>query len=129
MIIAVDFDGILCEDKFPEIGEPNYEMIHLVRQLMDQGHEVILWTSRVEDRLQEAVDWCEDRGLHFTVVNEGAPSNLGKYPTNPRKIYANIYIDDHNPEFMHMIRTEGWKEATRHTINNIRGILKWQKEN
>ena len=26
-IIAVDFDGTLCENKWPEIGEPNTELI------------------------------------------------------------------------------------------------------
>lgn len=26
-IIAVDFDGTLCENKFPEIGNPNWELI------------------------------------------------------------------------------------------------------
>lgn len=104
MIIAVDFDGILCENKFPAIGEPNYEVISLIRQLIDQGHEVILWTSRVDAELDSAVAWCEDYGLHFTAVNENAPSNIEKYssqyPNGTRKVYADIYLDDHNIEFV-----------------------------
>ena len=94
MIIAVDFDGVLCEDAFPLIGKPNYEMISIVRRWIDDGNEVILWTCRVDERLKEAVDWCSDYGLHFCTVNENAPSNLAKYPTNPRKVYADVYIDD-----------------------------------
>ena len=27
MIICVDFDGTLCEHKYPEIGNPNNELI------------------------------------------------------------------------------------------------------
>lgn len=104
MIIAVDFDGILCENDFPNIGKPNYEAISLVRQLIDMGHEVILWTSRTSNRLVEAVTWCEDYGLHFCAVNENAPSNIAKYksvyPSGTRKVYADIYIDDHNLEFV-----------------------------
>ena len=26
-VIAVDFDGTLCENKYPKIGEPNRELI------------------------------------------------------------------------------------------------------
>ena len=103
MIIAVDFDGILCKNEFPRIGKPNYEIISLVRQLIDAGHEVILWTTRNGEELTEAVDWCGDYGLHFCNVNGPAPSNENEYkdvyPIPSRKVYADIYIDDHNIEF------------------------------
>ena len=102
MTIAVDFDGVLCQCKFPEIGPPNYEMISLVRELIDNGNEVVLWTTRNGAELDAAVRWCDDRGLHFCAVNEPAPSNAAeyadRYPTQSRKIYADIYIDDHNME-------------------------------
>lgn len=96
MIIAVDFDGVLCENQFPRIGPPNYRMISMTRELIDNGNEVVLWTSRVDNRLDEAVKWCEDLGLHFCAVNGSAPSNVEKYGTNPRKIFADVYIDDHS---------------------------------
>lgn len=104
MIIAVDFDGILCENRFPEIGEPKYEVISLVQQLIDKGHEVILWTTRNGEELVAAVDWCARYGLHFCNVNGPAPSNREeykhRYPVESRKIYADVYIDDHNLEYM-----------------------------
>lgn len=103
MIVAVDFDGILCENQFPEIGPPIYPVISAIRELIDDGHEVVLWTSRNGAELEAAVKWCDDRGLHFCAVNGPAPSNEEKYrdvyPTPTRKIYADIYIDDHNIEF------------------------------
>lgn len=109
MIIAVDFDGILCENRFPDIGRPNYEMVSFVRQLMDEGHEVILWTSRAGDRLQEAVEWCYDRGLHFCAVNRNAPSNLdqylAEYPIPSPKVYADLYLEDHCPWFVNYGRS------------------------
>lgn len=111
MIIAVDFDGILCENRFPEIGEPNYDMVSFVRQLIDEGHEVILWTSRTGDRLAEAAMWCEDRGLHFCAINENAPSNLAQYlaeyPTPSPKVYADLYLEDRDPWFVRYVQTSG----------------------
>lgn len=122
MIIAVDFDGILCKNKFPEIGKPNYEVISLVRQLMDKGHEVILWTSRVDNELTAALNWCYDYGLHFCAVNENAPSNvekyIDKYPNGTRKVYADIYIDDHNIEFV----MEGSNSGLNYVINYLRRL-------
>ena len=104
MIIAVDFDGILCEDNFPDIGTPRYDVISLVRQLIDKGNEVVLWTTRNGEELTKAIEWCTNYGLHFCNVNGPAPSNeeeyRDKYPTQSRKIYADVYIDDHNLEYV-----------------------------
>lgn len=122
MIIAVDFDGVLCKNQFPEIGPPNYEIISLVRELIDTEHEVILWTTRNGAELEEAVKWCEDRGLHFCAVNNPAPSNQeeyrDRYPTQSRKIYADVYIDDHNLEYVYNARS-----PEEHLVRCIRRIL------
>lgn len=103
MIIAVDFDGVLCESRFPAIGEAKDRVIAAVKGAIDAGHEVILWTSRVEAELEAAVSWCTDHGLNFSAVNDAAPSNLaayaGVYKTAPRKIYADYYIDDHGVDY------------------------------
>lgn len=124
MIIAVDFDGVLCENRFPEIGPPNYEVVSAIRELMDKGHEVILWTSRNGQELDNAVKWCHDRGLHFCAINEPAPSNheyyKDKYPTPSRKVYADIYIDDHNLEFVYV---SGVSVGSKTMINCIRRMI------
>ena len=100
MIIAVDFDGVLVEDQFPEIGPPKNEMIELVKRIIAAGHEAVLWTSRTDARLAEAVRWCMAHGLKFSAINDQAPSNKAKYqhlyPNGTRKVYADLYIDDHN---------------------------------
>ena len=135
MIIAVDFDGILCESAFPKIGKPHYPMVSFVRELIDEGHEVVLWTSRVEQQLDEAVAWCEDRGLHFCAVNDNAPSNKkkyeGVYSTPTRKIFADIYIDDHNPVFMLWThRDHGTDGVIVQYINQVKEVIsKWHEEN
>lgn len=121
MIIAVDFDGVLCENKFPDIGPPNYEVISIIRQLIDKGHEVVLWTSRNGAELERAVYWCHDYGLHFCSVNAPAPSNekeyADKYPIQSRKIYADVYIDDNSLEYY--VFNEGWKDRLIYCLNRL----------
>lgn len=48
-IIAVDFDGTLCENKYPEIGKPNGVLIDDLKMRKDNGAKLILWTCRVGD--------------------------------------------------------------------------------
>lgn len=127
MIVAVDFDGTLCRDEFPEIGSPNYRMISLVREIIDAGHEVVLWTSRADDRLVEAVRWCEDRGLHFCAVNENAPSNQaryeGEYPNGTRKVYADVYVDDKDARFRLTVAEKGYDKALEYLEYGVRKVV------
>jgi hypothetical protein len=94
MIIAIDFDGVLVEDKYPEIGNPNWDMISAVWRLNFTKHELVLWTCRIGERLDEVVKWCKDHNLNFTCINSNTPNNLAEYGTDPRKVYADVYIDD-----------------------------------
>lgn len=93
-IIAVDFDGTLCSDCYPNIGEPNLPLIVLLQRLQKQGKQIILWTCRCGKQLQEAVDWCSSFGLQFDAVNENVRQTLERYGTESRKISADVYIDD-----------------------------------
>lgn len=132
MIIAIDFDGILCINEFPEIGEPNYQVITLVRELLDAGHEVVLWTSRTGGELIKAVKWCEEYGLHFTNINENAPSNIekykSKYPDGTRKVYADLYIEDHTPEFLIACINKGYNYAIDYICKTTRKAVRlWQE--
>ena len=36
-IIAVDFDGTLCNDCYPDIGKPNLPLIELLKALKREG--------------------------------------------------------------------------------------------
>lgn len=104
MIIAVDFDGTLCENRWPDIGAPNTKLIDKLISLQNNGHKAILWTMRTHkpygdnnrDLLEEAVAYCAERGLIFDGINEPDPENAETFGDDSRKIYADIYIDDHN---------------------------------
>lgn len=93
MIIAIDFDGTITEDSYPEIGELRKELFAILLKLQNDGHELILWTCRMGDKLNEAVKFCNDNGLYFSKINENSDSII-KTGWNPRKIVADIYIDD-----------------------------------
>lgn len=98
MIIAVDFDGTLIKDGFPDVreGTPNVTLFSELARMRESGHQVILWTCRGGDLLQEAVDFCRMNGLEFDAVNDNLPEALQamKFGHAPRKVFADIYIDD-----------------------------------
>lgn len=75
-IYCVDFDGTLCESRFPDIGKPNIALINHLIKRRKQGNKIILWTCRVNERLQEAVEWCKGYGLEFDAVKRICPKWL-----------------------------------------------------
>ena len=95
-IMAVDFDGTLVFDKFPEIGEERKNFCKSIRILQKMGVKSILWTSRTGSALQEAVEWCEDHDLHFDAINQNLPEVIELTGTDTRKVYADVYFDDRN---------------------------------
>ena len=95
-IIAVDFDGTLCFSKWPDCGEPNQALINYLKKWKSDGNKLILWTCRIGEALTKAVAWCQEHGLEFDAVNDNLPEMQKRFGNNPRKIYADYYIDDHN---------------------------------
>lgn len=99
-IIAVDFDGTLCENEWPGIGGANLKLIVYLKQQRKQGAKIILWSCRSEEDLAKAVDWCYWAGLEFDAVNENLPEIIELFGRDTRKIFADEYIDDRaNTEF------------------------------
>ena len=93
-IIAVDFDGTLCVNKFPEIGDPILSVIARVKAEQEKGSRLILWTCRINERLTAAIEWCAEQGIHFEAVNENLPDIVKAFCGDTRKIFANEYWDD-----------------------------------
>ena len=95
MVIAVDFDGTLCESAYPNIGKANFQLIKgLIEEQKMNGAKLILWTCRVGEDLEEAIKWCKARGLKFDAVNENLPELIDRFGGDPRKIFADVYLDD-----------------------------------
>ena len=93
-IVAVDFDGTLCEDAYPEIGEPKPDIIQAIKDYKAMGWRVILWTCRNYEQLVQAVEWCAERGVTFDAINQNIPEVQAMFGGDTRKVFADIYIDD-----------------------------------
>lgn len=93
-VIAIDFDGTLCENEYPNIGKPIYFVIDQVRKAKENGASLILWTCREGELLDEAVKWCKKRGIEFDAINDSLPEWKEAFGDNPRKIGATEYWDD-----------------------------------
>lgn len=97
MIIAIDFDGTVVEHKYPEIGEERPFATETLKMLIKDHHKLILWSVREGKLLQDAVDWCRERGVEFYAVNKDFPEEKVEYNDNfSRKIKADLFIDDRN---------------------------------
>ena len=95
MIIAVDFDGTIVENRYPEIGKPVLFAFETLLELQNQGHRLILWTFRYGSSLDQAVAFCKEKGIEFYAVNKSYPEEVFDH-TQSRKIQADIFIDDRN---------------------------------
>ncbi len=97
MTIAVDFDGTIVTHKYPDIGEEIPFAIATLKMLRQDGHKIILWSVREGELLDNAVDWCKERGLEFYAINRDYPEET--WDNNPhfsRKIKVDVFIDDRN---------------------------------
>lgn len=92
--IAVDFDGTLCEERWPDIGPANLPLIDFLIRWRQKGNKVILWTCRENEMLQNAVNWCATHDLYFDAVNCNLRERIEAYNNDSRKIGADYYIDD-----------------------------------
>lgn len=97
MTIAVDFDGTIVENKYPQIGKEIPFAIETLKKLADEQHRLILWTVREGKFLEEAVEFCRKKGLEFYAVNRDYPEEEKENNNHySRKLKADIWIDDRN---------------------------------
>lgn len=107
-IFAVDFDGTIVTHEFPRIGKELPHAKGVLQKLREKGYKVFLYTMRghpdlskyghtnyqtgeyiPQDTLQEALDWCKERGIEFDGINK-SPAQF----STSIKQYAACYIDD-----------------------------------
>lgn len=91
---AVDFDGTLCRNAWPDIGEPNLPLIEQLKLARASGVAVVLWTCREGEAQDRAVLWCAGYDLFFDAVNRNVPERIAQYGADSRKVSADLYIDD-----------------------------------
>ena len=96
MLIAVDFDGTIVEHRYPEIGREIPFATDTLKMLIKEGHRLILWSVREGKLLDEAVEWCRERGVEFYSVNKDYPEETIEDKNYSRKLKVGMFIDDRN---------------------------------
>jgi len=94
MIIAIDFDGTIVEQEFPNIGAIKKNAKEVINKLHEDGHYIIIWTCRYTNSdLRSMIQFLIENDIWYDSINNNC-DNLSFVP-HP-KIYADVYIDDHN---------------------------------
>jgi hypothetical protein len=117
--IAVDVDGTIVEHKYPDMGKEVPCAFYYLKKLREMPDvTLILWTvrshqkDRGRDTLQEAIDYCKERGIEFDGINK----NPHQTWSNSNKQYANFYIDDYAIGTALVTPTDGGKPYVDWTV-------------
>ena len=119
MTIAVDFDGTIVTHEYRAIGVERPFAIDTLKMLIRDQHKLILWSVREGKLLDEAVEWCRERGVEFYAVNRDYPEEtITNNPHFSRKLKVDLFIDDRNvgglPDWGTIYRMvserKGWEE-------------------
>lgn len=113
-VLAVDLDGTLLKDDHPALGKPVPEVVAVLRDVRAAGVKIVIWTVRDED--EKVRKHLEDADVPFDYINENpfGPSN------GSRKIYADVYLDNHAIQF---------NGETRGLAEKIINFKSWDKRN
>lgn len=137
MLIAIDFDGTIVEHRYPEIGREIPFAIETLKKLQNDGHKLVMWSVREGDLLQEAVDWCAERGLMFYAVNRNYPEESVEINEHyHRKLSVDMFIDDRNlgglPDWgtiYTMIKNKmGYRELVDHYEEDEEAVSRYKKK-
>ena len=97
MTIAVDFDGTIVEHAYPEIGRERPFAIDTLKALIADRHQLILWSVREGKLLDDAVNWCKERGVEFYAIYKDFPEeDVERNVHFSRKLKVDMWIDDRN---------------------------------
>jgi hypothetical protein len=106
-VIAVDFDGTLCEHSFPEIGALRPGAREALTMFRDIGYKVLIYTCRTShwhydifggdpeqptlerERVQEMIVWLAKHEIPYDEIDDGSRG----------KPLADYYIDDKGIRF------------------------------
>jgi len=91
MFIAVDFDGTCVEHTYPLIGGDVPDAVRVMKRLIKDGHQLMLWTMRSGRTLDDAEHWFKIHDIPLYSVQTN-PNQI--YWTSSPKCYAELYIDD-----------------------------------
>lgn len=96
MVIAIDFDGTIVDNAYPNIGALKPNVVAVIRRLHDESHKIVINTCRTGEHAKDAFNFLIEHKIPFDALNENIPELVSIYPLESRKISADLYIDDRN---------------------------------
>lgn len=90
LTIAIDFDGTCVTHEYPYLGT-DIGAVPVLKELVEAGHRLILYTMRSDKLEKVAVDWFREKGIPLYAINTNPEQ---KRWTKSTKLYADLYIDD-----------------------------------
>lgn len=94
MRIAIDFDGTIVEEKFPDIGKLKPNARDVIRKLKMKGHSIIINTCRAGIEEGDVYEFMINESIPFDYINCNRPEDILFFGQDCRKISADLYIDD-----------------------------------
>lgn len=95
LTIAVDFDGVLVRDDYPEMGYVIRDPLWgILKTLSFMGVSILFWSCRSGQKEQEAVKILE-KVFSRVSMNTNSPGRVRLFGSDPRKLSADLYIDNH----------------------------------
>ena len=105
-LLAVDFDGVLCNSKFPAANSQNWlnkSLLWYVKRKQSKGWLITLWTCRendghpnFKDSRKFALSFLWEHDFVPDFVNENDPVRTAMFGSDSRKLGADRFIDDRN---------------------------------
>ena len=105
-IIAIDFDGVIT--KANRIRKDATEYIN---KLYDRGMYIIIWTAKRQERIDGLPRILQQSGIKYHLINDNAPW----ITYNPRKIAADMYVDDKGVFYV-----DDWKEIYLYILQRFK---------
>ena len=120
LIVAVDFDDTLY-NYHQQDGATYNQVVELVNELKGIGCEIIIWTGNKD--LGFIKQFLYDNNIMYDKINEDSHIAKKWYKNKgiqaPRKIYANVYLDDRAG----LLQTYNDLKYVVETINNKKASL------
>jgi len=95
-VIAIDLDGTIWNEDYPNTGTPYFYAIETVNKMIELGYEVIIFTARDSENLKSCkLALIDEFGLNPNVkFNEHSNYYTSIYPISSPKINASVYLED-----------------------------------
>lgn len=96
LTLAIDFDGTIVQDAYPNIGSLLPFAKETIRLLYyDYNCDIVIWTCRSGKEELDCEKFLIENNIPFTTINKNTPAVIQRWNSDDsRKVYADIYIDD-----------------------------------